>query len=165
MQKDNYKSFYDKLNLRFQLMAGLSIFFFIPCWMYVESINSETGNGDLSTNQNIGLLYLLLTIALIAFWHYQFHKDCKKIEKQDDLDSRLEDFKRLFILLIFKMLLLSTLVSISYLFIRNDIMIGAYSFLLVMISMNRLTHQKVARNTKMSKEEREVFFDSQFSQS
>ncbi len=160
MDSEFYKKFYDKLNTQFQLLAGLSILIFIPIWMYIESKSraGETGIYPENIKLNLGLFSLILTLALVGLWHYQYHRALNKILISNDLLSRLNEYKRLFLTLIIKMTALSILICLTYFFIRADAMIASYAVLLVLISMNRLTYARIARQLKMNKEERNVFF-------
>ncbi len=160
MDSKDYKSYYDKLNTHFQLFAALSILCFIPVWMYVESKSNDGEVVFLSEGiqLKIGLITVLLSLILVGIWHYQYHRSLNSIDVYEPLINRLNHYKRYFLTLIIKMTALSILISIAYLFVQADAMIAAYAIQLVLISMNRLTIQRVARQLKMKKEERAVFF-------
>ncbi|QNL22791.1 hypothetical protein HZR84_12855 [Hyphobacterium sp. CCMP332] len=160
MDAKYYKKYYDKLNTHFQLLTALSILCFIPVWMYVESKSNgeEVVFISESIQLKIGLFSVLLTLILVGLWHYQYHRSLKSINVKEALLNRLNYYKRYFLTLIIKMTALSILISIVYFFIQADAMIAAYAILLVLISMNRLTFQRVARQLKMKGEEKAIFF-------
>lgn len=160
MDAKYYKKYYDKLNTHFQLLTALSILCFIPVWMYVESKSNGADEALFSESiqLKIGLFSVLLSLILVGLWHYQYHRSLNKINAKEVLIDRLNHYKRYFLTLIIKMTALSILISIFYLFIQADAMIAAYAILLVLISMNRLTFQRVARQLKMKGEEKALFF-------
>jgi divalent metal cation (Fe/Co/Zn/Cd) transporter len=158
---ESYKKFYDRLNTRHQLITGVTILIFVPIWMYVENMrrNESLQAFDAADwQQQTGLGSILLSILLVGIWHYQYHRAMKNIDSSISLPDKLQLYQKLFLNLIIRMAVWSVLIVILYYFLQSDALIAAYAIALVMMTMNRLTWQRIARQLRLSKEEREDFF-------
>lgn len=157
---ESYKKFYDRLNTRHQLITGITILIFVPIWMYVENLRQ----GDIPAfdagdwQQQAGLGAILLSIVVIGLWHFQYHRAMKHIDTGLSLDEKLNLYQKNFLNLIIRLASWSLLMVVLYYFLQSDVLIAAYAIALVMITMNRLTWQRVARQLRLSGEEREDFF-------
>lgn len=162
MDSDHLKRFYSQLNTQFLILAGVSILIFVPVWMYVEKLNREGAEHYLQpeTESYIGISTLIIVLILISIWHFIYHRELNKISADEKMWLRLNSYKKAFLTLIIQMTSLSALVSFLYLFVRADAMIAGFAVCLVLISMNRITPQRIARQLRMKKEEKKEFFEA-----
>jgi hypothetical protein len=155
-----YKEYYNKLNLRFQLLNAAAIVVFVGSWMFTENKLQGIDNEiDISNSQDqIGILVIFLSLIASGAFHYRFHKDLMQIDRVIVLKERLILYAKYFNAMIIRLFITSALISVLYFFIHSQALIAAFAFVLVLTTVNRLTYTKIARQLKMDKNEQDEFF-------
>lgn len=141
-------------------MNAIAILSFMAAWMTIENTMSEMDRSIRFTRfeDQLGISVLVLSIVLSVFISIQFRNSLERIDLNLDLKEKLGYYSNCFTQHIFKFLIGAMIISVLYFFFTSQILIAAFAIILVMMTINRLTYPRIARQLKLNKKEREEFF-------
>lgn len=148
----NAYEYFNTLTVVFYLMVGIPLVFFILIYLHYEKA------GGLHATESMQFLpHLLLPLGLLAsvYFAYSVYKSQLRQRQASTFKEKLKTFHEA-ALYKYALLSLANFLAVIGMYLTGEqLFAGLYAIALVVFSLNRPTHRRIAKDMRLSKEEQQ----------